>query len=402
MQLDCDFHIHSKYSGATSDRMDLATVSEQARLKGLDLVGTGDALHSEWLKEIRSLRRCGDGVYVLNDCKFIITVEVEDANMVHHLIFLPEISSSVSLRESFLKHSVDMDQDGRPHLRLRAEEIVELVREVEGLIGPSHAFVPWTSIYKEYDSLRECYGDGVGDVKFLELGLSADTDMADRIAELSSVTFLSNSDAHSPWPHRLGREFNRLELQEPSFDAIKNAFERKHGNRVILNIGLDPRLGKYHRTACIKCFEHYKLAEAESRGWRCGKCGGMLKKGVSDRIEELASSPQPMHPEHRPEYIRIAPLAEILALALKSEIYSDKVQNAWRALVRAFDSEIAVLIDVAPEEIAKIADERVAALIRSFRLADFRIAEGGGGEYGRILFEEKGKPGIAQMRLDTF
>ncbi len=402
MQLDCDFHIHSKYSGATSDRMEFATISEQARLKGLDLVGTGDALHSKWLREIKFLKQHADGIYALNDCKFVITVEVEDENTVHHLILLPDVSSAESLRESFLKNSVDMEQDGRPHLRLNGEEILELVNQVGGIVGPSHAFVPWTSVYKEYDSLRECYGGGIADVKFLELGLSADADMADRIAELRDITFLSNSDAHSPWPHRLGREFNRLEVNELSFRAIVDALERRRGNRVMLNVGLDPRLGKYHRTACIKCFEQYAREEAERLSWRCRKCGGMLKKGVRDRIEELASFDRSAHPEHRPEYIRIAPLAEILALALKSEIYSEKVQGTWRALVRAFGSEIAVLIDIAPDEIAKIAGGAVAGLIGSFRLAEFKIEEGGGGQYGRIVFEEKERAGRAQKRLDAF
>jgi len=51
-------------------------------------------------------------------------------------------------------------------------------------------------------------------IHFIELGLSADTDYADRIAELARRTFLSNSDAHSPRCNKLAREFNQMELKE--------------------------------------------------------------------------------------------------------------------------------------------------------------------------------------------
>ncbi|MEE8168874.1 MAG: TIGR00375 family protein [Candidatus Hydrothermarchaeales archaeon] len=401
--MDCDFHIHSRYSAATSNKMDLETISRQAILKGLSVVGTGDALHSKWLDEIKSLNPYSEGVYELNDCKFVITVEVEDNRRVHHVIFIPDIASAESLRESLAKFSVDMEQDGRPHLRLGGEEIVEHVEEVDGLVGPSHAFVPWTSIYKEYNSLKECYGSKVDKIKFLELGLSADTYLADRISELQDITLLSNSDAHSPWPHRLGREFNRLEISEVSFPAIRKALERKNGHGVVLNVGLDPRLGKYHRTACIKCLTHYNLEEATQLRWRCSECRGILKKGVTDRIEELASYTAPRHPGHRPKYVRIAPLAEILSLALKHQIYSNKIQEAWKKLVTTCGSEIAVLIDAPLEEITITSGEKVAELIKAFREGQFGIIEGGGGKYGKVLFGEKAeKLKRTQTKLDGF
>ncbi|NOZ76657.1 MAG: phosphotransferase, partial [Euryarchaeota archaeon] len=259
--IDCDFHIHGRYSAATSGRMELETISKQARLKGLALVGTGDALHPGWLDEIKGLAEHSDGIYEKNGCKFVLTTEVEDVRRVHHLILLPSISAAESLRESFRRFSGDIDKDGRPHLTLTGEEVLDYVAEVGGLLGPSHAFVPWTSVYKEYDSLAECYGRSLGKVAFLELGLSADTDMADMIPELADLTFMSNSDAHSPWPHRLGREFNRVRVDDLSFRGLERAILRKGGSRFILNVGLDQRLGKYHRTACIKCFTLYYLKD---------------------------------------------------------------------------------------------------------------------------------------------
>jgi uncharacterized protein (TIGR00375 family) len=403
MQIDCDFHIHGRYSGATSDRMNLENISRQGKLKGLDLIGTGDALHPKWLKEIRALKKFSDGIYEKNDSKFVLTVEVEDSNRVHHLILLPSISSAESLREIISKFSKDMDKDGRPHMKIGGGELLDYVYSVGGFMGPSHAFVPWTSVYKEYDSLGECYGKNTGRIKFLELGLSADTAMADLIGELENLALLSNSDAHSPWPHRLGREFNRIEVGDISFLGIIKAIEEK---KIILNVGLDPRLGKYHRTACINCYTLYELEDALKYRWRCRRCGGCLKKGVYDRVRELSTRDSFEYLPHRPDYIRIAPLAEILCLALKvKNIYSDKVQISWKKLVTRFGSEISVLID---ESIYKIREEgglELAKLIKAFREGKFNITEGGGGQYGEIVFnnfrEEKFYRG-SQYMLDSF
>ena len=277
--VDCDFHIHSKYSAATSNRMDLETIASQAPFKGLDVVGTGDALHNRWLKEIKALPM-EEGILRKGDCNFILTTEVEDTKKVHHLIFFPEIASVEALREALIPHTRDIDADGRPHVRLAGEALAELCAECDAMIGPSHAFVPWTSIYKEYDSLNACYGERTKDVKYLELGLSADTELADTIGELSEITFLTNSDAHSPWPNRLGREFNRLEIEDLSYEELKMAIERRNGRRIVLNVGLDPRLGKYHRTSCIGCYAHYTLEEALSYKWRCPECKARIKKKV--------------------------------------------------------------------------------------------------------------------------
>jgi uncharacterized protein (TIGR00375 family) len=397
LRLDCDFHIHSRFSAATSPSMNLETISRMGSLKGLHLVGTGDGLHPLWLKEIASLEEESEGIFRGSGSSFVITAEVEDRNRVHHFFILPGLGAAESLREALGPFSEDLDKDGRPHLRVGGEELVDWIREVDGLMGPSHAFVPWTSVYKEYDSLEECYGKGRKGIAFLELGLSADTEMADRIEELRDLTFLSSSDAHSPWPNKLGREFNRLLLGELSYDGIRKALLRRAGHRVVLNVGFDPRLGKYHATACSRCYRLYRGEEAERLHWRCRECGGRVKKGVKDRIRELASYGPPRHPEHRPSYLRIAPLAEILSTALKvKNVYSEKVQGAWKDLVEHFGSEIAVLVDAPMEEILEKSGVQVASLIRSYREGRFRIIEGGGGKYGKVLFQK-----AAAKKLNT-
>jgi len=167
-------------------------------------------------------------------------VEVEDSHRVHHLIMLPEISKAEELREGFAPHSANLLTDGRPRLHLNGAEIADQVLEAGGLIGPSHAFTPWTGIYAYYDLWRVLQ-EKADRIAFIELGLSADTDYADKIAELSCKTFLSNSDAHSPRSNKLAREFNQMEMECLSFGEIAMAIAREKGRHPRLNVGFSRR-----------------------------------------------------------------------------------------------------------------------------------------------------------------
>jgi uncharacterized protein (TIGR00375 family) len=368
--------------------MNIETIAQQAWLKGLSFVGTGDVFHPRWFENIKAeLNEVADGTFEhpRYRTKFILTVEVEDKHRVHHLILLPSLTAAESIREELAKHSGDIDMDGRARVELDATEIVDIAMTHDCLIGPSHAFTPWTSMYKEFDSMRACYGDRANDVKFLELGLSADTSMADRVAELAEVTFLSSSDAHSPWPDKLGREFNRLELAEPTYAEIAKAIKRENGRRIVLNVGFDPRLGKYHRSACSRCFKQFELEQAKALRWRCDKCGGWIKKGVWDRVNELATYPEPKHPPHRPPYLRIAPLAEVIALALgQQDPHVPEVQSMWEKLVTRFGNEIAVLVDVSLEVLHEAAGAQITAVVKAFREGTLKVVSGGGGRYGHL------------------
>jgi uncharacterized protein (TIGR00375 family) len=270
-----------------------------------------------------------------------------------------------------------MDTDGRPRVRMDGSEIMEIAHENGCIIGPSHAFTPWTSIYKEYDSIKDCYGKMPD---FLELGLSADSDMADTIEELKNIPFITNSDAHSPWPHRLGREFNELEIGKLTFEGVKDAILNKN---IKANYGFDPRLGKYHQTACSKCFTQYSIEEAINMKMRC-PCGGRIKKGVDYRIYELSKWEEPHHPPHRPPYIHILPLAEIISITHGKGVTTVFVQKIWKEMVQRFNDEITVLIHAPMEEITTI-DSKVAEVIKAFRNNTLQIKSGGGGRYGEII-----------------
>jgi len=400
MNVNTDLHIHSKYAMATSDKMNLPTIAREAAKKGVHLVGTGDCLHPRWLESIKELPE-SNGIFSLGETSFVLTTEVEDSRRVHHLLIIPSISKAEELREGFQGRSRNIDSDGRPTLQMNGAEIAECARDAGALIGPCHAFTPWTAMYAYHETLESCYSDLSEYVSFVELGLSADTSYADRISELHRLTFLTNSDAHSPWPNKLAREFNRFELHELTFDDLKKAILRKDGRKPILNVGMFPEEGKYNESACIRCFKHYTLQECLMKKWRC-KCGGKIKKGVRDRVNELADCPDsaaPEHPSHRPEYLHLIPLAEIIALALgHSSPYTKAVQAAWNALVGVCGSEIAVLVDAEVSDISNMgADPRVVAAIKAFRDRKLTIHPGGGGKYGTIELADSAQPQLNEM-----
>jgi uncharacterized protein (TIGR00375 family) len=381
MQVNADLHIHSKYSMATSPKMDLPTLAEESRKKGIQLVGTGDCLHPGWLAEIKKLKE-ENGVFKLNDTRFILTTEVEDINQVHHLLIIPSISKAQELYEFMKPNSKDIDSNGRPNVRLDGIEIAQAAHDAGALIGPAHAFTPWTAMYAYHNSLKGCYGDMADKVYFLELGLSADTSYADRISELSCLTFLTNSDAHSPYVNKLAREFTRFEMEDISFDELKMAIIREKGRKPVLNVGIPPEEGKYNESACVRCYRHYTLRESIIKSWTCS-CGGTIKKGVKERVNELAAYDKPNHPAHRPPYLHLIPLSEIIAIALGVTGTNTKgVQGIWNTLIERYGNEVAVLVDADIKNSG--VDERVINAIIAFREGRVKVHPGGGGQYGRV------------------
>lgn len=384
MIINADLHIHSKYSGATSKDMTLEMIAHEAPLKGIQIMATGDCLHPKWLEQIKSMKLVDEGTYELFQTRFILSVEVEDKSRVHHLLYFPSISSAESFREKIKTHSKNIDSDGRPNVALSGEDIAVLAYDVEALIGPAHAFTPWTAMYAYHDSLNQCYGELAEYISFVELGLSADTDYADKIEELHRLTFLTNSDSHSPHPVRLAREFTRFKVKEPTYKELAKAILRTGGNKPVLNVGLPPQEGKYNESACLACHTHYSLDEANRRRWKCS-CGKKIKKGVKDRIGEMATFDSPHHPNHRPEYIHLVPLAEIIAKAVGIQTpFAKTVMKRWGELVKVFDNEIKVLLEVDYDDLSRVTTPAIVDAIQAFREQRIIIVPGGGGLYGQI------------------
>ena len=384
MIINADLHVHSKYSMATSKNMNPETMAIESMKKGLNLIATGDALHSKWLEELEDQLTPMDdtGIYKTNiegvSTNFITTTEVEDNERIHHLLIIPSLEVAWQMRDEFTVKN--MDADGRPKIRMHASEIIDIAKDYDCIVGPAHIFTPWTGIFKTYDSIEECYGQKVD---FVELGLSSDTILADTIEELHDYPFLTNSDSHSPWPHRIGREFNKIDLSELSFKAIKKAIG---SDKILENYGINPRMGKYHETGCIKCYKLYDIKDAQNNNMKCS-CGGQIKKGVKSRIDELSTLAEGKHPKNRPHYQYVLPLAELLSTVHDKGVTTKYVQTRYNQLIEEFSNEIDVLINIPVEKIA-IIDKKLASIIQAYRTNNLDVIPGRGGQYGTVNYKE--------------
>lgn len=344
------------------------------RIKGLDILGSGDALHPQWRQMwVDFLHE------ETTDITVVPTAEVQAEGRVHHLIILEDFAQAEVIAEELSLYSKNLNSDGRPHVKLSGERIAEIVHDAGGYIGPAHAFTPWTGMYGRFNSIKDCYGDEP--VDFLELGLSADTSYGEQIPELSQIPFISNSDAHSPQLHKLGREFNRLDVKDRNIrSVIKSVVEGK----ITLNAGFFPEEGKYNRTACTRCFQQYSLTEAEKLSWRCSHDNGGIKTGVYDRA--LSHSNGNILPENRPPYCHIIPLGEIIQKVLGvSSPCTKKCEALYYEYIRTLGDEISILIDVSYEKMASV-NEDVAAAVLKLRNEDIILHPGGGGRYGSFEF----------------
>ncbi len=379
MILTADFHIHSPFSMAASKNTTPEMLTAACRIKGLDILGSGDAFQPQWRKAWIDFGDNPDGVTVLP------TSEVDGKGKVHHLILMTDFSQAEEIADRLRPYSTNIDKGGRPNVSLSGEDILKIVHDCGAYGGPAHAFTPWTGMYGRVESLRDCYGDEKPD--FLELGLSADTTYGENIPELNELPFLSNSDAHSAQLHKLGREFNKIDTdsRRPE-DIIKAVLE----NKIVLNAGFFPEEGKYNRTACTKCYRQFTLDEAEECGRKCD-CGGKIKIGVRDRAlskSEINAKPDSLNGKKlsRPPYLHIIPLAEIIAEVLSAASPGTKqCQKLYSALISEFDTEITLLTETPAEKIAEISSP-VANAVKKFREGKIILHPGGGGMYGTFEF----------------
>ncbi len=262
-EYNCDLHIHGRYSVASSKNISFSSLSYSSKKKGLHCLATGDILQKDWLKEAENLLEQRSGTLIHKEIFYILQTEIECSESIHHVVFLPDFSSVYELRKQLnpFTKNIDAPLSGRIHVSLSPEELVEKVISVNGLIGPAHAFTPFKSIFRwgKNNKLEDCYGQNSKHIKFLELGLSADTSMAQQLNSISNIEFLSNSDAHSDSLLSIGREFNRVLCEPPNFEEIEQSISRKNGRKIMLNAGLDPRMGKYYSIFCNKCRRRIKF-----------------------------------------------------------------------------------------------------------------------------------------------
>ncbi len=406
MRVIADLHVHSRYSRATSQKMNIQEITRFAQTKGLNLVGTGDFTHPRWLKELNEdlVEVPSAGLYKpARDIKcpvhYMITGEVStiftfdgQVKKIHHVLLTSSLETAVQVNERLAQHG-SLTIDGRPVLDMSAPQLVEEVMEVssENVVIPAHAWTPWFSIFgafSGFDRVEDCYQDMTKHIFALETGLSSDPPMNWRLSTLDRYALVSNSDSHSAWPWRIGREANVFELEQLTYWEVVDAIRKRHG-RFKFTIETNPAYGKYHWTGHRNCKVSLSPQEAIKLGGLCPVCRKKLTKGVEQRIEELADRPIGFRPEGSISYVHLLPLSEIISTLLG--VTYPGVQKVWKvynALVERFGNEYAVLMDAPGEEMSKIVDPKIAEAIVRVREGKVKVLPGYDGVYGQLVIFE--------------
>jgi uncharacterized protein (TIGR00375 family) len=377
--------------------MDLEHMAEGAKAKGLNLLGTGDFTHPKWLAELREKLEPipSTGLYSYKGMTWMLAGEVSTVyeqegktRKVHHLIYSPELEVVAQINEVLSKVG-NLSSDGRPVLKgIDSAELVELVTSVSSgvVVIPAHCWTPWFGVFGSrsgFDSLKECYQDQATKIFAIETGLSSDPQMNWRLSSLDKVGLVSNSDAHSPNPWRLGREANVFEFEKLSYRAVFDAIRLKDRSRFLQTIEVDPAYGKYHFTGHKKCGVSLPPREALRMGNKCPKCGKRLTVGVLQRVEELADRPEGFTPNDVIPFRSLLPLYEVISFATGvNRLYAKAVLEQQDRLIRAFGSELAVLLDVSLEDLLRHSKQVVAQAIVAVRENRLKFTPGYDGVYG--------------------
>ena len=419
MRIIADLHIHSRYSRAVSKEMTLENLGYWARLKGINVMGTGDFTHPQWIKEIKDkLEPAEDGLYRIknqesrikgSETRFMLTVEISSiyskggkTRRIHNLIFVPSIQAAEKINAQ-LGWRGNLKSDGRPILGLDSKELAKIVLNIDSkaMIVPAHCWTPWFSIFGSmsgFNSIDECFEEYSKYIFAVETGLSSDPAMNWRWSHLDKVALISNSDSHSL--QRIGREANVFDT-ELSYGGLVEAIKSHDPKKFLYTVEFYPEEGKYHYDGHRLCKFSASPEETKRLNKLCPNCGKTVTVGVMNRVDELADRPPGGKPEIVIPFKSLVPLDEIIAESFGLGVASQKVKKEYQALVEKMNSEFTVLVDASNSDLASATVPEVMEGIKRVREGRLHIEPGYDGEYGKVKIFEDGerKAAIRQTTL---
>lgn len=394
--LVADFHLHSKYSRATSKDMNLETLGKWAEIKGINILGTADFTHPEWFSNIKKeLEPAEPGLFKLKNggkpVRFILSSEISciyskagKVRKIHIIVLAPSLEV-VEKINSKLDKIGNLKADGRPILGLDALELAKICWQAseDCLVIPAHLWTPWFGIFGSksgFDSFEECFGDYTKYIHAVETGLSSDPAMNWRLSSLDNIALISNSDAHSP--QKIGREANVFETGL-SYKEITSAIKTKDPKEFLYTIEFFPEEGKYHYDGHRLCQICLSPKESKKYNNTCPVCGRALTIGVMNRVEELANRPEGFRPKNAIPFKSLVPLKEIVAESLGMTSASGRVGREYDNLIKNIGSEFHILLSASQKDLAVFSPEIAEGIIKA-REGKVNIEPGYDGVYGKV------------------
>ena len=399
--------------------------------KGILVMGTGDFTHPQWLEHLKEILEPAEpGLFrvkktrqvktikgTIAQTRFLLTVEISSiysragkTRRVHSLIFAPDFITVEKINTALAKAGAKLTSDGRPIVGIDAAIIAKIAftANPETVVVPAHIWTPWFSLFGSmsgFNSIEECYGELSKHIFAMETGLSSDPLMNWRLSQLDRIALISNSDSHSL--ERIGREANIFDT-ELSYPGIVAALKQNDPKRFVATLEYFPEEGKYHYDGHRKCSVSWDPKETRKNRGICTSCKKPVVVGVMNRVDKLADRDEIVsdkikigevmanHWNGRVPYINLVTLDSIIGEALDVGVKSKAVKKEYDALIKAFGSELHLLMNVALSEIKKVASGDITEGIRRMRAGELSITPGYDGEYGIVkIFSSKEKKAIA-------
>ena len=400
--LFADLHIHSKYSRACSKDLTIPNLVKWARIKGVGLLGTGDFTHPIWFEDIKQLRE-ENGIFYYKDEKgefpFVLSSEIslvytqDGKGRRVHLVYLAPTISAVEKINAWLDSKGRRDYDGRPIFKISCRDFAAKMEELDERIEviPAHIWTPWFGVFGSlggFNSLSEAFLDKAYRIHAVETGISSDPAMNWRIKDLDNVSIVSFSDAHSFWPHRIGREatiFKSPAGEKLSYNEIIRQIREKD---FIGTVETDPAYGKYHFDGHRDCNFSCSSDETRRLNGICPVCGKKLLVGVEYRVNELGKTDD-SH-KNKKCFYRLLPLHEIISLAIGVGVSSKGCWSIYNNLIEKFGNEFNILLNVKPEELSYLLQNNLLLeLIMLNRKGLIEVRPGYDGVYGVAVIAGK-------------
>jgi uncharacterized protein (TIGR00375 family) len=387
-----DLHLHSRFSRACSKELNLDNLAKWGKIKGLDLIGTGDFTHPIWIEEVREkLINNGNGIYEYKNFKFMITGEISliytqngKGRKVHLVILVPNIEIADKINNYIDNKGFRRDYDGRPIFGISCEDFTKDLKNISDDIEiiPAHIWTPYFGVFGSmsgFDSLKEAFGEQESKIYAIETGISSDPPMNLKINELKGKSIVSFSDSHSFWPWRLGREATIFNKTDSYFEIIRQIRE----NDLIGTIETEPA---YHWDGHAKCDFSCGPEKTKELNGICPKCNKKLVIGVENRVEDLADNSG----ENKSKmFYSVLPLHEILSLYYSVGMNTKKVWNIYWKMISDFENEFNILLNVSKEDLLnKEIENSLVNLIISNREGKIKVKPGYDGEYGEAVLED--------------
>ncbi|MEM4359187.1 MAG: endonuclease Q family protein [Candidatus Bilamarchaeaceae archaeon] len=411
MKIVADLHVHSKYARATSSRCDVDGLAEGAKIKGINVVATGDFTHPAYFHELKEkLRKEENGLFPYAGVHFILSTEVSvvyelnrKIRKIHHVILAPGMEEAEQINDRLAKYG-NLTADGRPALSISSAGLVEELQAISKKIAiiPAHAWTPWFGIFGSVsgvNSVEEAFEDKADAVFALETGLSSDPSMNWMLSSLDKYTLVSNSDCHSP--EKLGREANVFELEELGYDNIINAIKTRKG--FVKTYEFYPEEGKYHYDGHRNCKIRWSPWEAINHKNICPLCRRRITIGVLHRVIELADRKPGFVPKDAVPFQYIVPLKFLISKILKKQESSEIVGTEYNKLIRYFGNELSVF-EADERQIRFATSPEIAEWIVKINKKEVVWLPGYDGVFGELILENNPKRGEdkRQSKLHNF